>query len=410
MNTLQLLKSRIPVFVLVVLAISSIACGSFVQSLTSSARDIVADEEPSADTTDMDAVEVPQGELVELSPDILAELDAEEQLLISLYQRVNPSVVSIDVSQEHGEEGQLVNVGSGSGFVIDTDGHIVTNEHVVSEATNLYVTFYDGRVLPAEVVGTDPFADLAVLKVNAPAGYDLTPVPLGNSDDVQVGQRVVAIGNPFGYENSMTVGVVSAVGRTLTSSVASGGGIFSNPLIIQTDAAINPGNSGGPLLNSRGEVVGVNTAISSETGANTGIGFAVPVNTVRRIVPQIIENGFADYPYLGISSVSAVTLGDLALEYDLPVTQGVLIDTVVDGTAASNAGLRGGDENVVFRGFDIELGGDIIVAINDKSLRNFNELVGYLVSNTSPGDEVVLTIIRDGETMEVDVTLGSRNN
>lgn len=339
---------------------------------------------------------------------IIAEADAEELLLINLYQRVNPAVVNIDVSVDHLDDG-LLDFGSGSGFVIDTDGHIVTNNHVISGADDMRVTFSDGTVLEAEIVGIDPYADLAVLRVD-PAAVTLVPAELGDSDSLLVGQRVVAIGNPFGLTGSMTVGIISAVGRRLDTGASSTGGSFSNPLIIQTDAAINPGNSGGPLLDSHGRVIGINTAIRSATGVNTGIGFAVPVNTIKRIVPQLVEDGTVDYPYLGITSNPEVTLGDLAVEYDLPVTEGVLVSGIVSGTAADEAGLQGGTETgvVVFRGMGVALDGDIITAIDDFPVRTFDELIGYLVTNTDVGQVVNLTVIRADEVITVPVTLGSR--
>ncbi len=260
----------------------------------------------------------------------------------------------------------------------------------------------------ADVVGTDVYSDLAVLKVEVPDDYPLVSVELGDSNNLLVGQRVIAIGNPFGLSGSMTVGIISAVGRRLDSGPQSGTGSFSNPMIIQTDAAINPGNSGGPLLDSHGRVIGVNTAIRSATGLNSGIGFAVPVNTVKRIVPQIIENGVVRYPYLGITSNPAVTLADLAIEFDLPVREGVLIAEALPGGSAARAGLRGGDEVANFRGLEVVLGGDIIVAIDGQPIRNFDELIGYLVSNTEVGQEVIVSILRDGEAMEVPVTLDAR--
>jgi S1-C subfamily serine protease len=342
-----------------------------------------------------------------LSDDLLAEANAEELALINIYQRVNPAVVYIDVSVS-GTEGSLLDLASGSGFVIDPEGYIVTNRHVVADAEEVRVTFSDGVVLLAAIVGSDPYADLAVLKVAPPPEYQLVAVELADSDELLVGQRVIAIGNPFGLSGTMTVGIISAVGRTLPSTVLSATGTFSNPLIIQTDAAINPGNSGGPLLDSRGRVIGVNTAIRSETGFNSGIGFAVPVNTVRRIVPQIIENGEVEYPYLGISSQTIYTLADLATEFDLPVTEGVMIDEITSGSGAARAGLRGGDETVDFRGAEIMLGGDIITAIDGIPIHSFDELLGYLVSNTSVGQEVIVTIYRDGELLDVPVELSAR--
>jgi S1-C subfamily serine protease len=342
-----------------------------------------------------------------LPEDVVLEADAEELLLINVYERVNPAVVNIDVSAEV-EEGELAEFGSGSGFVLDAEGHIVTNYHVVAEADEVRVTFSDGMVLVAEVLGTDPFADLSALKVTPPEGYDLVPVELGDSDTLKVGQRVIAIGNPFGLSGSMTVGIVSGVGRTLPSGIVTQTGLFSNPLIIQTDAAINPGNSGGPLLDSHGRVIGVNVAIRSTSGLNTGIGFAVPVNTVKRIVPQLIENGKAEYPYLGISTQSGVSLVELAEEFDLPVREGVLIANVTPGSGAAEAGLRGGERMVNFRGGEIALGGDIIIAIDGVPMNNFDELLGYLVSNTEVGQEIVVTIVRDGKTLDVPVTLTAR--
>jgi S1-C subfamily serine protease len=320
---------------------------------------------------------------------------------------VNPAVVFIDVSVSS-TEGSLLDLASGSGFVVDPEGYIVTNRHVIADADEVRVTFSDGMVMLASIVGSDPYADLAVLKVNPPPEYQLVAVEMADSDELLVGQRVIAIGNPFGLSGTMTVGIISAVGRTLPSSVLSPTGSFSNPLIIQTDAAINPGNSGGPLLDSRGRVIGVNTAIRSDTGFNSGVGFAVPVSTVRRIVPQIIENGEVEYPYLGITTQTIYTLADLATEFDLPVTEGVMIDQITGGSGAAMAGLRGGDETVDFRGAEIMLGGDIITAIDGIPIRNFDELLGYLVSNTSVGQEVIVTIYRDGERLDVPVELSAR--
>lgn len=342
-----------------------------------------------------------------LPEELIAEADAEEQLLINVYQRVSPAVVNVNVSVDHETIG-LTDFGSGSGFLIDTEGYVVTNRHVIQDADEVRVTLSDGLVLVAEVVGTDIYSDLAVLRITPPEDRPLVPVELGDSDNLLVGQRVIAIGNPFGLSGTMTVGIVSAVGRRLDSGQRSGGGSFSNPLIIQTDAAINPGNSGGPLLDSHGRVIGVNTAIRSTTGVNTGIGFAVPVNTVKRIVPQIIETGTVQYPYLGITSNPVVTLSDLSVEYDLPALQGVLVAEVIPGGSAARAGLRGGERIVNFRGVEVALGGDIITAIDGFAIRNFDELIGYLVSNTDVGQEVTVSILRDGETLDVPVVLDAR--
>lgn len=335
---------------------------------------------------------------------------SEEEIFISVYEKVNPAVVNIDIGAEI-TDGQIADVGSGSGFVVDAEnGYIVTNNHVVAEADDLRVTFHDGIVASADVVGTDQFADLAVIQVNIPEDYSLTEVQLSSSANLKVGQRVIAIGNPFGLSSSMTVGIISGIGRTLPTSVVVGGGAFSNPFIIQTDAAINPGNSGGPLLNSNGEVIGVNVAIRSETGVNSGIGFAIPVDTVKRIVPQLIENGEAEYPYLGISSQTQFSLAELSEEFDLPVRYGVIIATVTENSAADQAGLRGGTREVTFRGAEITVGGDIIIAIDGVRINNFDELLGYLVSNTNVGQEIIVTIIRNGEQMDVSLVLGARPN
>ncbi len=343
-----------------------------------------------------------------LPDDVVAQIDNTEQLLINIYERVNPSVVNINVSAQ-ASSGDLTDFGSGSGFVYDTKGHIVTNYHVIADADEVRVTFSNGIVMIAQVIGSDSFADLAVLKVDPPADFQLVPIELGDSDTLKVGQSVIAIGNPFGLSGSMTVGIVSGVGRVLPSVAATGDGArFSNPLIIQTDASINPGNSGGPLLDSHGRMIGVNAAIRSQSGVNTGVGFAIPVNTVKRVVPQLIEKGFVEYPYLGISSLSNLNLADLATEFDLPVTSGVLISEVTPGTAAERAGLRGGTQTVNFRGREVRLGGDIIIAINGAPIHNFEELLGYLVSNTSVGETITLTIVRGDQTLDVPVTLDPR--
>jgi S1-C subfamily serine protease len=335
----------------------------------------------------------------------VAEVASEDIPLVNLYQRVSPAVVYIEILAN--QTGTLMPLGSGSGFVIDTAGHIVTNNHVVEEADAVRVTFSDGSVADAQVLGLDPYADLAVLDVDV-SPERLVPLEFSDSNALQVGQRVVAIGNPFGLEGTMTVGIISALGRTLPAQVLQNGGRFSNPEIIQTDAAINPGNSGGPLLDVRGRVVGVNTAIRSATGVNSGIGFAVPVNTVKRIVPSLIEQGFYNYPYLGITADTRFSMAELAGPLALPVTHGVLVGEVTPGTAAGQAGLRGGDHQVEVMGATVTAGGDIIVAIDGYALRDFDDLIAYLVRETEVGQEVLLRVIRDGEELGIPVTLGER--
>jgi S1-C subfamily serine protease len=340
-----------------------------------------------------------------LPESLIEEADAEELLLINVYQRVNPSVVNVEVSGEM--PGGLTDFGSGSGFVIDLEGHIVTNRHVIVDADEVRVTFTDGAAYQAEVLGADPYSDIAVLRVDRPA-EELTPVELGNSDELLVGQRVIAIGNPFGLAGSMTVGIISALGRTLPGDLLETGGAFNNPQIIQTDAAINPGNSGGPLLDSHGRVIGVNTAIRSQTGANTGVGFAVPVNTIKRVVPELIETGRVSYSYLGISSEPYFTMAELADALDLPVEHGVLIGEVVTDSAADKAGLHGGTQQIEIRGLSVTVGGDIITHINGQPVPDFDFLLAYLVNNTRPGDQIVLTIVRGDGVLEVPVTLDER--
>jgi 2-alkenal reductase len=239
----------------------------------------------------------------------------------------------------------------------------------------------------------------------------LFPVELGDSNQLLVGERVVAIGNPFGLESSMTVGIVSALGRALPSERLIRGtvpAIYSNPSIIQVDASINPGNSGGPILDMNGRVVGVATAIRTDTGIFQGVAFAVPANTVRRVVPQLIENGQVVYPWLGVSSADDVRLGELASEFNLPVLSGVLVERVLPESPADQAGLRGGNEEASFRGNIIRIGGDIIVAVNGIFVRDLDELLAYLVENTVPGDQITLTVVRGNQTLEIEVTVGTR--
>jgi S1-C subfamily serine protease len=267
-------------------------------------------------------------------------------------------------------------------------------------------------VTEAELVGLDDFSDLAVIRVDVDPAR-LIPVTLADPGGLYVGQRVIAIGNPFGLASSMTTGTISALGRTLPSGQLLDPTLepYNNPSIIQVDAEINPGNSGGPLLNSYGEVVGVNTAIRTESGTFQGVGFAVPVSTVLRVVPELIEKGQVEYSRLGVSSLSpegGFSVAGLAEELNLPVTQGVLIQEVTPGSPADRAGLRGGTGQMMLRGQGILTGGDIVVAINGQFVSTMDDLVDYLVVNTRPGDEVTLTIIRNGETLEVPVTLDSR--
>jgi 2-alkenal reductase len=336
---------------------------------------------------------------------LVAEAAVRQRLLINLYDRVNPGVVNIDVVAGTGDEASPF--GNGSGFLIDTEGHIVTNDHVVEGGDVFWVTFSDGSIRSAEVLGADPYSDLAVLLVED-LPPSAVPLELGDSDALEVGQEVVAIGNPFGLEGTMTTGIISALGRSLPSSVTTGGGTFSIPRVIQTDAAINPGNSGGPLLDLQGRVIGVNTAIRTVFGGSIGIGFAIPVNIVKRIIPQLIEEGEFHYPYLGITAETEFTLNQLAVELGLPTDRGVLVATVMPGGPAEQAGVRGGSEEAEVWGRSVTVGGDIIVAIDGHPVEDFNGLVSYLILETEVGQTVTLTVLRDGETLQIPVELGER--
>jgi 2-alkenal reductase len=275
------------------------------------------------------------------------------------------------------------------------------------------VTFNNGYIVDAQLVGADSYSDLAVIRVDTDASR-LQPLPLGDSDTVRVGQRAIAIGNPFGLNSSMSAGIVSGLGRTLDSAAlidADAVAYFNNPSIIQTDTPINPGNSGGPLLNSQGEVIGVTTAIRSENGVFQGVGFAVPTNTVRRVVPELIENGTVNYAWLGINVASereGLGVAAVAEVLDLPVEEGVLVQAVTIDSPADEAGLRGGTRTISVRDKEVCAGGDIIVAIDDTYVSNMDALLNYMVVNTSPGDTIMLRIIRDEQTFDVPVTLAAR--
>jgi 2-alkenal reductase len=333
---------------------------------------------------------------------VIDTADAEFLMLTNIYERLAPAIVNIEIQSAHANTDVVIDVGRGSGFVFDTAGHIVTNAHVVNGATGIEVTFNDGYVTDAELVGVEVEPER------------LHPVMLADSEAVRVGERAIAIGNPFGLASSMTVGIVSGLGRQLPSAQLLNADLpagFNNPSIIQVDTDINPGNSGGPLLNSRGELIGVNTAIRSESGIFQGVGFAIPANTVARVVPELIAEGRVDYTWLGISTLreeDGFSVIALAEPLNLPVNAGVLIDRVTIDSPADKAGLRGGVQAEVVRGTAICVGGDIIVAINGEFVKNLDELVAYLLVNTHPGDVANLMIVRDGETFELPITLEPR--
>jgi 2-alkenal reductase len=344
---------------------------------------------------------------------VIADADAEYLLLANIYERITPSVVSIEVITVVDRGVNLTDIANGSGFIYDQNGYIITNAHVANDADEIRVTFDDGYVADAELVGADVYSDIAVVKVDTDSER-LLPLSFGDSDLVHVGQRAIAIGNPFGWSGSMTVGIVSAVGRQLSSASLIDNTIspgFQNPHIIQVDTDINPGNSGGPLLNSWGEVIGVNTAISTDSGVFQGVGFAVPANTVQRVVPELIEKGQVDYSWIGIATVaSELNLMSLQELLDLPVNAGVLITDVTPGSPADEAGLLGGDREREVRGYAYPIcsGGDIIIGVDGRTVRDMDELVAYLVVNTVPGDTINLRIVRDEETFDVPVLLRTR--
>ncbi len=334
-----------------------------------------------------------------LGNDLLAPLDVEEQLVTNLYQRVGPSVVHItaQVVTVNFFFGPMPSEGTGSGFVFDEDGHIVTNYHVVEGAEKISVKISDGLEVPASVIGADPANDLAVLALDSEFP-DLTPLVLGSSEDLRVGQRTIAIGNPFGLDRTLTTGVVSALGRPLQTE--NDNVIFD---VIQTDAAINPGNSGGPLLNSHGEVIGINTAIQQEA---QGIGFAVPVNTIKRIVPVLIQDGVYPHPWPGFLGYSINA--DLAERLDLPVDVGILVAQLYRNGPAVTAGLHGANREVILGNRRYLVGGDIITAVNGQPITDWNSLSEYLELNTKVGQEITLSYIRESHTFEAQLTLAAQ--
>ena len=332
------------------------------------------------------------------------DLVAMEDALVEVYEKVNPGVVSI--RGINGSDNSL-----GSGFVVDREGHIVTNYHVVEGADQLEIAFPSGHKTRAEVLGTDLDSDIAVIKVELDP-ENLYPLKFSDSDLIRVGQTVVAIGNPFGFQGTMTVGIVSGLGRSMESlHDAPGGGVFSAGDIIQTDAAINPGNSGGPLINLNGEVVGVNRAIytsnfsSSGDPVSSGLGFAISINIIKRVLPVLIAEGKYAYPYVGISSINDLSL--LQQEaLNLTRATGVYVNRITAGSPAERAGLIGGSSSTTYP--DLRAGGDLIIAIDGYEVLTFADFIGYIIKNKNPGDQIRMTVVRDGEVISIDLTLGER--
>jgi S1-C subfamily serine protease len=326
----------------------------------------------------------------------------EQTTLEALYQAVIPGVVAINTGNS-----------LGSGFMFDNEGHVVTNQHVIAGTNDVEVSFYSGFKAHGTVIGADPDGDIAVVKVeNAPVDQ-IRPLALGDSSRLHVGEQVVAIGNPFGLNGTMTLGIVSGLGRTQPAEIApSGNGYFSTADIIQTDAAINPGNSGGPLFNMKGEVVGINQSIRTDnvnqtTGnaVNSGVGFSISINLAKRVVPYLIRDGRYDYPYLGITSTSGLSLKAIETLGLKTYTGAYVLEVAPDGPA-DRAGIRSGSQPTNIP--NLKAGGDIITAADGKPINTFDDLLGYLTTNKSPGDTIVLTILRDGKTAEITVTLGKR--
>jgi S1-C subfamily serine protease len=342
--------------------------------------------------------------------------NSPEEDLIKLYDQVDQSVVQVTQDSNVPGASRL-----GSGFVYDKEGYVVTNYHVVAgDSVNkeFDVTFTDGTGYKATVVGVDPFAEIAVLKIplenNTEVMKKLIPLQIGDFSKVNVGQRVAAIGNPFGLSASITEGIISGLGRVLPALPSENSPIplvedtpaFSIPDIIQTDAAINPGNSGGPLLNMRGEVIGINTAIFSATGVYSGVGFAIPSYLIQKVVPSIITTGEYQHPYLGVSGTDIDS--DIAEMMNLKNTTGFLVIQVTSGSPAEKAGIRGGAILTEIEGREVELGGDVIVGIDDKSIRKIDDLLSYLDREKKVGENVTLTIIRNGQVQEIGLTLAAR--
>lgn len=337
---------------------------------------------------------------------------AFEEVLYGVYEKALPSVVYIRVPRLaaealRGMRGVPDSLlwSAGSGFVWDGEGHIVTNHHVIEEVIGISqpvtVVFADSTEAKGTVVGSDPYSDLAVIKLED-GDWDLKPAVIGNSDAVRVGQLAVAIGAPFGQEFTMTSGIISAVGRNITGQAR-----FSIPEVIQTDSAINPGNSGGPLLDRLGQVIGINTRIISNTGNFSGVGMAVPVNIAKRVVPPLIDDGEFNYPWLGVRIVTV----DAAYAEGLELPEGArgsLIVSIVEDSPADKAGLRDSESTIEIDGVEFLAGGDVITAIGPHEVTRSSDLIAHLTYHNSPGDTVTLTVLRDGQQKRIEVTLGER--
>ena len=349
-------------------------------------------------------VEIPNSELIvsngnhlETVGEVTSIQTSSKFSLMEIFEKTEASVVQVNVRSA---DGRIMPGSMGSGFVYSDDGYIITNNHVIDSAEKVTITFLDGESYIAQIIGTDSDLDLAVLKVQPGSTY-LQPIPIGDSSQLKVGQEIAAIGNPFGLSGSMTSGIISQMGRLLPQDSG-----YSIPDVIQTDAAINPGNSGGSLLNMKGEVVGINTAIQSATGEFTGVGFAVPSNTVKKVIPVLIEDGIFYHPWMGISGSDVDP--ELAKVRELNSSKGFLIATVIEGSPAEDAGLQGITITKEIDGREYPMDGDIILKIDDVVVRKISDILVYLQREKSIGDEMIMTVNRDGMLIEKVLVLGER--
>jgi S1-C subfamily serine protease len=389
----QKMKTKMPIFILLSLLISA-----------STGCLLLPVHRPPPYSDIMPVQTMPVQEQKELPPaDSIPGLSADEKAVYEVYRQSNKGVVNItSVSVRYNWFLQPVpQEGTGSGSIMDGEGNVLTNYHVVKGAERLFVTLYDGSNYEAKVIGSDPENDLAVIRFD-PEGRQLSSIRLGSSENLVVGQKAIALGNPFGLERTLTTGVISGLRRPLSTPEG-----FIIRELIQTDAAINPGNSGGPLLNLQGEMIGINTMILAPSGGNIGIGFAVPVSTAKRVIPDLLEYGKVQRGWMDIQPVPIFPA--LVQRADLPAAKGILVSQVKRGSNAEKAGLRGGEaENYIMAGgTTIFLGGDIILSIGGRPVSTIMDYLGALES-TRPGQEIELTILRNGAQMKLSLTLSER--
>jgi S1-C subfamily serine protease len=339
--------------------------------------------------------------LFQIPVQTFAAFTEEERNNIAVYEKVADGVVNVTGTAVQMDffSNLFPSQGSGSGSIIDGKGHILTNHHVAANAQKLEVTLGDGSKWPAKLIGSDPDNDLAVIKIEAPK-EKLKVIPMGDSKKLRIGQKVLAIGNPFGLDRTLTTGIISSLGRSIRSE----SGILMEE-IIQSDAAINPGNSGGPLLNSEGEIIGVNTAIVSPSGGSVGIGFAIPVSTAKKLIPDLIAKGYVSYPWIGANIQTLIP--EVAKFLKVKVERGAMIAEVIKGGPADKASLKGGNQRVQVGNTVVRVGGDIIVKADQSEVKNGDELIHY-IRERKPGDTILLKVYRKEGFEDVKVTLGER--